>query len=110
MSRFNSFVVGVLAAIAVILSVDHYKAKPPVRVKLKVHDYLLYVSDQRVELKGEGIVNNGFCTTVVLNGRADTIVCQPHLITEANAAPASAEEDAPEPGPEPASNDRVAER
>jgi hypothetical protein len=42
--------------------------------------------------KGEEIRSNGFCSSIILRGRVDTLVCLPHFITEMEQQPEAAPE------------------
>ena len=48
-----------------------------------VHQYKIVTQDGGTSvMAGTSIRSNGFCVDIMLNGRVDTIVCNPKYITE----------------------------
>lgn len=60
-------------------------AHRPMRTEVKTYNIMLLNSELGTSSwKATHITNNGFCTTLWKWEVADTVICHPHIITEAN--------------------------
>lgn len=87
MRHWGAFLLGAwIAAVGVLVATWPSAPPPP---PMKKYNLVIMSDMTKVLWEGTHITNNGFCTIVWKGNVADTVVCTPHLITEAEeeAAP-----------------------
>lgn len=70
---------GVVLAFGALLELSPV-SQPPV---VKMYNVLLTNSGDKVGVAGTKITSSGFCTSVWVGAEIDTVICTPHIITEA---------------------------
>lgn len=61
-------------------------APKPAPARMKTYNTVFMADMQRVTWQGTHITNNGFCTNIWKGPVLDSIICTPHIITEAEEA------------------------
>ena len=74
-----------LTALGVWGFVDWVTSARPKRGEVKTYNVMLLNTEFKTSSwKATHITNNGFCTTLWKWEVADTVICHPHIVTEAN--------------------------
>lgn len=87
MKSFASALVLITLALVGVLGFFDWviKSHLPMRAEIKTYNVMLLNSELKTSSwKATHITNNGFCTTLWRWEVADTVICHPHMVTEAN--------------------------
>ena len=93
MRQLGAFLLGAwIAALGVVLVTWPAPPAPP---PVKLYNLVIMSDMTKVVWKGTHLTNNGFCTSVWVDKTLDTVICTPHLITEAEEETAKPQDGKP---------------